>query len=98
MAHHQAAYHLTLHLVIYGQVQGVFYRDSMKREAEMRLVAGWVRNRLDGTVEAVLHGESSAVNAVLLWARRGPEQARVKHVSVNPVDSPCTGFEIRTTI
>ncbi|MGO8754835.1 MAG: acylphosphatase [Gallionellaceae bacterium] len=98
MTDHQTANNLTLYLIVYGDVQGVFYRDSMKREAERHSVAGWVRNRRDGTVEAVLHGDPGAVNAVVLWARRGPPQARVEHVSVKSIDSPCTGFEIRPTL
>ena len=98
MAHYQTANSLTLHVVVHGRVQGVFYRDSMKREAIKQSVAGWVRNRADGTVEAILHGEASAVNAVVLWARRGPELAQVEHMMVEPIDSPCTGFVILPTV
>jgi len=53
---------VTLRLVIYGRVQGVFFRHSMCREAQRLAVAGWVRNRSDGTVEAVVHGESADVD------------------------------------
>ena len=75
---------VTLHLRIAGRVQGVGYRDALCREALARGVAGWVRNRRDGTVEAVLQGEDAAVQAVLDWARRGPPAARVDRVDARP--------------
>ena len=62
----------TLRLVIHGRVQGVFFRDSMRREAIRLGIAGWVRNRSDGTVEATVQGEPDAVEAILRWAHRGP--------------------------
>jgi acylphosphatase len=68
---------VTRHLKISGRVQGVGYRDALRREALANNVAGWVRNRRDGTVEAVLQGAPEAVDAVLAWARRGPPAARV---------------------
>ena len=85
---------LTLHLVIHGRVQGVFFRDSMRREAQRFAVAGWVRNRSDGTVEAVVHGEPAAVDAIVRWARRGPERAQVERVDTEPAEGAYTGFEI----
>jgi acylphosphatase len=86
-----------VHLRIDGNVQGVGYRWSLKREAESQGVAGWVRNRPDGSVEAVLHGPTSAVNAVVQWARLGPQGAWVRSVEVEPVGEvePLVGFEIR---
>ena len=84
----------TLHLVIHGRVQGVFFRDSMRREAQRLGIAGWVRNRSDGTVEAVVQGESAAVDVMLRWAQRGPELARVERVEVMPSDGTYTSFEI----
>src|SRR3989338_9668702 len=62
----------TLRLVIYGHVQGVFFRDSMRRKAQNLAVAGWVRNRSDGSVEAVVQGEPADVDAIVCWARGGP--------------------------
>ncbi len=84
----------TLRLVIYGRVQGVFFRDSMRREAQNLAVAGWVRNRSDGTVEAAVQGEGSAVDAIVRWARRGPQFARVERVDIEPDDGSYTGFEV----
>ena len=84
----------SLHLVIHGRVQGVFFRDSMRREAQNLAVAGWVCNRSDGTVEAAVQGESSAVDAIVRWARRGPQFARVERVDIEPHDGSYTGFEV----
>lgn len=84
----------TLHLIIHGRVQGVFYRDSMRREAQRLGVAGWVRNRSDGTVEAVAQGEANAVDAIVRWARRGPEHAQVERVEIEPGEGTHSGFEI----
>ena len=72
---------VTSHLSISGRVQGVGFRFALHREALARGLAGWVRNRHDGTVEAVLQGEAAAVAAVVAWARRGPPGARVDHVA-----------------
>jgi acylphosphatase len=69
-------------IVVTGRVQGVFYRDTCRREADRHGVAGWVSNRPDGSVEAVLEGEAAAVEAVLGWARSGPPQASVAGVDV----------------
>jgi acylphosphatase len=84
----------TLHLVIHGRVQGVYFRNTMQREAQYLAVSGWVRNRVDGTVEAVVHGDSGAVDAMVRWAHRGPELARVERVAVDPTDGTYTNFEI----
>lgn len=84
-----------LRLVVHGRVQGVFFRDSMRREAQSLGVAGWVRNRGDGTVEAVVQGTPAAVNAVVRWAHRGPEHARVDRVEIETAEEGRhTGFEI----
>ena len=69
-------------VVITGRVQGVFFRDSTRREARRRRVAGWVTNRPDGSVEAVFEGEPHAVEAVVAWTRRGPVRARVESHTV----------------
>jgi len=90
----QQSQRVTLRLVIYGRVQGVCFRDSMRREAQRMAVAGWVRNRSDGTVEAVVHGESSDVDIIVRWAKRGPEFAQVEQVEVMPHDGDYASFEI----
>jgi acylphosphatase len=84
----------TLHLIIHGRVQGVFYRDSMRHEAQRLSVSGWVRNRDDGTVEAIAHGPSAAVDALVRWAHRGPEHARVERVDVSTAEGSHAGFVI----
>jgi len=68
--------------VISGRVQGVFFRMETLREAERRGVRGWVRNRPDGTVEAVFEGQTSDVTAVLEWCRQGPPLSKVTDVAV----------------
>lgn len=68
------------HLLIAGRVQGVGYRDWMVREAGRLGLAGWVRNRPDGQVEAVISGPEPAVEALLTLVRRGPRLARVDSV------------------
>jgi acylphosphatase len=67
-------------VVVTGLVQGVFYRDTCRREARRLGVAGWVANRDDGAVEAVFEGPEDAVADLLAWASRGPAQARVDDV------------------
>lgn len=71
-------------VVVSGRVQGVFFRDTCRREAAEHGVAGWVRNRPDGTVEAVFEGEAGAVEHMVAWARRGPVQASVEGIDVQP--------------
>ncbi len=84
----------TLRLVIHGRVQGVFFRDSMCREAQNLGVAGWVRNRGDGAVEAMVQGEPAAVDAIVRWARRGPDRAQVERVEIEPHEGSYTNFEV----
>jgi len=88
---------LIRHLRISGRVQGVGYRDALRREALARGLAGWVRNRRDGSVEALLQGDSRSVEEVIAWARHGPPAARVDRVEAAPaqgeLDRPCAGFE-----
>jgi acylphosphatase len=78
-------------LVIHGHVQGVFYRESMRREAERLGLSGWVRNRGDGTVEAHVEGAPEAVEAIFAWAGRGPAEARVTRVDC--AEAQATGRE-----
>ena len=84
-----------LRLRIRGRVQGVWYRGSMQREAERRGVAGWVENRPDGSVEAVVEGPAAELDAIVAWCRIGPPAARVDDVRVGeePVEG-LTGFRI----
>jgi acylphosphatase len=84
----------TLHLVIHGSVQGVFFRASMQREAQHLGIAGWVRNRNDGAVEAVVQGESAAVDSMVRWAQRGPELAHVSRIEINPGNGNFSSFDI----
>lgn len=72
------------HLFIHGLVQGVWFRDSMRREAQALGVAGWVRNAADGSVEAWVEGDQAAVDAIIAWARRGPSRAQVSAVDIAP--------------
>lgn len=85
----------TLHLVIHGRVQGVYFRNSMQEEAELLGVAGWVRNLPDRTVEAMVQGDAGAVDAIVRWAQRGPMMASVERVDVAPGTGSYNGFEIR---
>jgi len=85
------------YLKISGRVQGVGFRYSMSEEAERLGVTGWVRNRRDGTVEAVIDGAPDAVEAVLAWARRGPRGAQVTDVQVAEVPASFERFEMRPT-
>ena len=84
----------TLHLVIHGRVQGVFFRDSMRREAQLLAVTGWVRNTAQGTVEAMVQGEQSAVDKIVQWAHRGPPHAQVSKVEVETGSGEFHQFEI----
>jgi acylphosphatase len=70
------------HLIITGRVQGVGYRDSLCAEAQRLGVTGWVRNRRDGSVEALLQGRAADVEVAIAWARRGPPAASVTEVTV----------------
>ncbi len=78
-------------LVIRGRVQGVGFRESMRMEAEALGVGGWVRNRLDRTVEAHVEGPTDAVEAIVRWAHRGPGAARV--TAVDEADAPVAGHD-----
>ena len=84
----------TIRLVIHGRVQGVFFRDSMLREAQNLSISGWVRNRNDGTVEAAVHGEPAAVDAIVRWAHSGPQFAKVVGVEIKPDSGDYSSFDI----
>lgn len=78
-----------------GRVQGVFYRDTCREEAQRRGVTGWVANRPDGSVEAVFEGGPDAVEAMVAWAHRGSSQSTVDKVEVSeePPEGD-TGFRV----
>lgn len=73
------------HLRITGVVQGVGYRASFEHQARALRLSGWVRNRSDGSVEAVVHGDAEAVEKILAWSRHGPPAARVIDVAVTEI-------------
>jgi acylphosphatase len=83
-------------VVIEGRVQGVFFRDSVRRQAASRGVAGWVRNRPDGAVEAVFEGAPDEIGALVEFCRRGPRGADVARVDAAEEEPEgLTGFEVR---
>ena len=92
----------TRHLHITGRVQGVGYRWHMTQQAQALGIQGWVRNRLDGSVEALAHGPADAVQALVDWAHQGPAVARVDAVLVSDATQhdcePLKGFEQRETV
>lgn len=83
---------ITRHLVITGRVQGVYYRESMRLEAERLGVTGWVRNRRDGSVEAMVQGTPEAVASLIDWAGRGPSAAAVSQVVIDEGTGVYTDF------
>jgi acylphosphatase len=84
------------HVVVHGRVQGVFFRDSTRERARAHGVAGWVANRPDGAVEAVLEGESEAVDRVVRFLETGPPNAEVERIETSD-ESPegLRGFSVR---
>ena len=83
-------------VVVHGRVQGVFFRDSTRDRARSRGVAGWVRNRQDGAVEAVFEGSSGEVESMVSFCRSGPSSADVDDVEVSEEEPEgLSGFEVR---
>jgi len=83
-------------VVVYGQVQGVFFRDTTRRRAEAMGAGGWVANRPDGAVEAVFEGDEGAVESMLRFCAEGPERAEVERVEVTDEEPQgLRGFSIR---
>ena len=83
-------------VLVHGRVQGVFFRDSLRRRAQSHDVAGWACNRSDGAVEAVFEGRRDAVERLVAFARTGPRQAEVGRVDVLEEEPEgLSGFEIR---
>ena len=83
-------------VVVRGNVQGVFFRDSCRQKARSRGVAGWVANRPDGAVEAVFEGDAGAVQAMVDWCGQGPRGAEVESVDESTEEPEgLSGFRIR---
>lgn len=88
---------VTRHLDVSGRVQGVGFRFYMQRKARELGVTGWVRNRRDGRVEAVVQGEPDAVELMTAWTRRGPPSAAVSDVKIEDATGDYTTFETLPT-
>ena len=86
------------HLLISGRVQGVGYRFEMVENANELGVKGWVRNRRDATVEAVVAGDESAVDKIIAWAHRGPRGASVIDVTITETTGNYDGFDMLPTV
>jgi acylphosphatase len=83
-------------VIVHGHVQGVFFRDTVRRHAAGAGLGGWVRNNRDGTVEAVFEGEAEAVERLVAVSREGPRGARVDRVEVVEEEPEgLAGFAIR---
>ena len=86
-------------LQIYGRVQGVSFRAAMRRQAEALGLTGWVRNRSDGSVEALVAGPPAGVERMRRWAQRGPPAAQVDRVQSSPAQLPAAdSFEVHPTL
>ena len=81
-----------VHVIISGRVQGVWFRSDTKQKAEQLGITGWVRNTIDGDVEAIFEGEEDLVKEMIDWCHRGPPSAQVEHVEVKNQDTT-NGFE-----
>ena len=86
------------HLRITGRVQGVGYRNYLECKARQLGISGWVRNRGDGSVEAVVHGAAAAVDAIIECARHGPRAAQVSSIEVREDAGDYALFETRPTV
>ncbi|HEY5717788.1 MAG TPA: acylphosphatase [Motiliproteus sp.] len=88
---------IAIHALISGRVQGVWFRQSTKEQADANGVSGWVRNLPDGRVEAVLVGDANGVRLVETWLNQGPPLATVAEVIVAALEpeQPFVGFEVR---
>jgi acylphosphatase len=83
-------------VIAHGHVQGVFFRDSVRRLAERHGVAGWVRNNRDGTVEGVFEGDGEAVERLVAFMRAGPRGAHVDRIDVRDEQPEgLAGFDVR---
>jgi acylphosphatase len=87
----------TIHVIVEGRVQGVCFRDYTQRQAHQLNLSGWVRNRQDGTVEAIFSGADSDVMSMLEWLRQGSPGSRVENIRSRDVtpEEDFTTFEVR---
>jgi acylphosphatase len=86
-------------LRITGRVQGVGFRYALQHEATRLGATGWVRNRGDGSVEALVQGSAESVDALIAWAKRGPPGARVTDLQAEAgAQEALAGFELRATL
>ncbi|MDJ0844119.1 acylphosphatase [Crocosphaera sp.] len=89
---------IAIHVFIAGTVQGVGYRYSTVQEAQRLGIRGWVRNRIDGRVEAIFEGTEPIIEKMVQWCHHGPKSAKVTDVTVETVESQLyQGFEVRET-
>ncbi|MBE9606738.1 acylphosphatase [Acetobacteraceae bacterium H6797] len=90
---------IAIRIVVFGRVQGVGYRDWLVRRAQALDIHGWVRNRSDGTVEALLSGEEAELIQLTLDCRKGPGMARVENLISEPAEAPASrGFQRLPTL
>ncbi len=85
-------------LIIRGRVQGVYFRESMAMKARELRITGWVRNRRDGTVEAMVQGTGEALGEMLAWARSGPDRAVVDSVQIDEGNGNYSRFEVQPSV
>jgi acylphosphatase len=88
----------TLRLLIRGRVQGVGFRYAFADEARSRKLRGWVRNRRDGSVEAIVAGTTTDVDAIVAWSRRGPAAAQVTALETTATEGDFASFEVAPTV
>ncbi|RYG33827.1 MAG: acylphosphatase [Chitinophagaceae bacterium] len=82
--------------IIKGKVQGVYFRESARKEAEKLHLTGWIRNNTDGSVEGAVFGDPAVIDKFILWCHKGPLLAHVTEVSTHPTDAvSLQGFEVR---
>ena len=87
----------TRRLLITGLVQGVGFRYAMLAQARLLGVNGWVRNRRNGSVEAMISGDQAQIEAMVDWSRNGPAGAAVDNVMIETASGDCRDFELRPT-
>jgi acylphosphatase len=80
----------TIHAIVEGKVQGVFFRAYTRDEAEKLGLSGWVRNQPDGSVEALISGDARNVDGMLKWLETGSPMSQVSRVIIEPVQQPAT--------
>ena len=85
-------------MIVRGRVQGVGFRYAFADEARSLRLRGWVRNRRDGSVEAIVAGPAADVDAIVAWSRRGPAAAQVTAVEATTTDGEFASFEVAPTV